>query len=146
MNGWTDRWTDGRHAPYHYTTDFCRAYKNLWRSPGSVWFTNCMHSKCLFRVRKVCHTNYCGMVSSVQVEMYHTSWRFSHCYCKWNCTISLKKQPRPLADARINSSGLHRLHSQYHVCWCSVDFRSRASAVMLLIPKARIFLLQHQKS
>ena len=31
-----------------------------------------MHSKCLFLVRKVCHTNYCGMVSSVQVEMYHT--------------------------------------------------------------------------
>ena len=23
------------------------------------------------------------------------------------------------------TSGLHRLHSQYHVCWCSSDFRSQ---------------------
>ena len=40
------------------------------------------------------------------------------CYCERNYTISHKKQPRPLADAPVNFQQ-HRLHSQYHVCWCS---------------------------
>ena len=39
------------------------------------------------------------------------------------------------------------LHSQYHACWCSGDFRSSgASAGMVLTPKAGIFPFQYQKS
>ena len=46
-------------------------HKNLWRCPGSVWFLNCAYSKCIFLVRKVCRTNFRGMVSILRVEMNH---------------------------------------------------------------------------
>ena len=65
----TDGQMDGRRQWQYPFRLKGQGVKNLWRSPGSVWFTNCMHSKCHFLVRKVCHANYRGMVSSVLVEM-----------------------------------------------------------------------------
>ena len=77
-------------------------HKNLWRCPGSVWFFNCAYSKCIFLVRKVCCSYFRGMVLTLRVEMYRITQRLSHCFCKQNYMIILKKQPRPLADTRVN--------------------------------------------
>ena len=37
------------------------------------------------------------------------------------------------------------LHSQYHACWCSGDFRIQGTAGVVLTPKAGILCLQPQK-
>ena len=38
---------------------------------------------------------------------------------------------------RSMTSGLHRLHSQYHVCWCSSDFRSQGISSHVTDPQSQ---------
>ena len=97
----------------------------------------CMHSKCLFLVRKVCHANYCGMVSSVQVEMYHTQLEILPLLL---LIFKMLNFPQETKTFYVISPHWHMaqvveilsqvrqvpiLYSWYHVCWCPGDTSSQ---------------------
>ena len=56
---------------------------------------------------------------------------------KGTTLFHIKSNPGRLLTLASIWSGLHELHSHYHVCWCSGDFRSQAISNYVTDPQSQ---------
>ena len=121
--------------PLRFLVVISEMHKDLWGSSGLVWFTNCMHSKYL--VRKVCHANYRGMVSSVEIGgiVIVNGTTLFHTRSNPGCSLKL---------ASISSSTGYTTNTMSADALAALE--ARASAVVFLIPKPEYFFSSIKKS